>query len=310
MKKLYILIFLVIVLITAFLIKQHNTNKIKNEEGTYELSSKDIKEYTYDINYIDKYRSEIINEDNKSIEYSLSFEESSIYGRVYIENEILYISDESKNIVYNVNENIKFISLLNVVDIDANEINIVALSKEKDVYLLQLYEEDISKISVKKLDLPSKVLNFTKLKLKAFNENGYTSVVYCENGKMYDVFSNIEYNENILLISNQYVIYEDEVLTTYDKKVLLNSDEEEYKVKSIVELYPDSNYFDNYAEFIIITKDNKLLMLCSNSVSEYTSMVMKITKIDEDKFEILFNNKEKITVNGVYDIDLYPLQFD
>ena len=127
---------------------------------------------------------------------------------------------------------------------------------------------------------------------------------------MYDVFSNIEYNENILLISNQYVIYEDEVLTTYDKKVLLNSDEEEYKVKSIVELYPDSNCFDNYAEFIIITKDNKLLMLCSNSVSEYTSMVMKITKIDEDKFEILFNNKEKITVNGVYDIDLYPLQFD
>jgi len=309
-----VLIILIIIIVTFLLILSFykfgikNNNKDQNDEkyGIFDVGMEI--EYLYDINYLEEYKNNILTDIVKEVEYSMIFEDNLLYGKVYIgQNNKLYIYDELYKKSYLVlDKNVKTI-YSNAEN--SNFCSVFAITTNGELYYISLTQPLISSLVVEKIDIPNKVVNFTNINLNYFVGTSLNSVVVLTNdGFMYDSLTLTRYNPNTLNVINKYIVYETNYISNINRKFLVNSKNEKYKVKVIAMSNEPIKDLKNHPNIIIITEDDKLIYLADdNKVYEYIKKIKLVGSNDNNLIVVVFEDDKYITFEGFYNSKFYPV---
>lgn len=316
MKKIKnIVLIFIIILLVSFLVflsiykftdKQDDNKEIKYNIN--ELSMETL--YNYDINYLEEYKDNIINDVVKSIEYSMAFGEKILYGRVFIGNHNkLYISDDLLKKSYLILDE-EVTTLYNTGE-NSNSCAVFVIAKNGNLYYVSLAQPEISSYRVEQIDIQEKVTNFTNLKLNTYMNSSLNSVIVLTNeGNMYDTQTLTKYNPNTVNILNQYIVYETGRISNMDRHFLMNSNKEKYKVKVIAVAHKPLEELKDNPRVIIVTEDDKLIYLSNNKTYEYPKKV-KVIGVDNSNNNIVvyFEDEKLISFSGFYNYDYYPVLY-
>ena len=168
--------------------------------------------------------------------------------KIRIDGNKLYVNDEK------IDTNVKFKTLYNKVikTVDGAQY-VFLISTNGELYALKLDNLLLPKISTKK-----KVTNFTSARFNGdTNNSNVVSYVFVlqNDGNFYDVFSNIRYDENIKMMNNGVLVYNDNTVSNMSGFMFEDKSGNYYKIKY--------SFFAEDKEFgkvtYIVTDNNKLV---------------------------------------------------
>lgn len=304
-KKLKILFIVLIVMVLVF-VGYLTYYKYKNETSENKIKSKiEMKDYRTDDNYVanaDNYKDNIYND--VTLNYDFYINDESNNGRIYIDgNRKLNITLNS--ITKNIIENSKFNTLYKEKDIDDSVLNVYALSEDSKLYHITLIENDVDKLNITEMSKGVVVSNITDLKLKGYLNIPINSiVVVTSDGYLYDVVCQRIYDEKIINVYDEYLLYGDKTISDlYGKMITSNGNY--VKVKNIIVLN-ETDKFEKNPNVIIITDDNRIVYIDNEKLYEYGKVISKIEY--SDKIKITFTDKSKMELNGTYDWELFNIE--
>lgn len=303
---LFIIVFLIGLTIFVYLFKNSTTDDKK--EGIINNVG-EILFYTHNTNFLETYSNNIITDPVTQIEYSI-VNDNVLYGKFFIgSDKKLYVTNDITNRSSLIlNEKIKTLySPNNLIGLTY----IYALAENGKLYYIGLENDNISSVSVNEIISPVLFKNFTNLKLNSYLESTDKGVVLlADDDKMYYVPSMIEYIENILNVYGNYIVYPDGVVSNYKGNALIDSNNNNYKVMTIIGANEPIEELEYSPTMIIVTTDNKIIYLINeDSTYEYPIKVDFIVK-EEDNIKIIFENKDTIEFNGYSDSKNYPILYD
>ena len=119
---------------------------------------------------------------------------------------------------------------------------------------------------------------------------------------MYDVLSGIQYNENILVVMNDYILYGDYFVSNMSGRMLIDSNNEKINVKEIIiPVIDDSFKLPGIPNVMFITKKMKLAYLYNENIMYESEKVIKEIKQDSGVICIVFEDNTTMEFNGLLD---------
>ena len=292
----FILVIVVILLLSATYLTFFYRPKEDKNIG-YRLDLGDKIQFK-DINYKEKYKDNIINEDTLSYEYEIIHEKSVLYGKVYIDLDgYLYITNEFSNEKKRLND-VKFKTLYNVY-MGTNRLCIYALSNAGDVYKLYLENTNIEDVEFYRLDFNKKTVKFTNLLIKMTGCEFIGPVVLCEDDKMYDIETKLLYQEEYTKFYDKYILYEDNTISNVNGDMLVGYDSNNIEIVGYIQF--DEDIFREKPKIgLITTSDNLVFLQDDKHLYVYNKEIKSIDNTDINKIKIIYNDNTYHEIKGYY----------
>lgn len=277
MKKNMILKIVIVIIVFALAIITYFTFFTENETldnvGFIFTPNKNV-EIDSNIDYIEKYKENIISEKTTSYDYEIILDNATLYGKVYIDDEgYLYISDDFKNKSKQIN-NEKFSTIYRNATY-GDTLVIYALSDTKKIYKIILESSNIDDIKFYELKLKNEVTNFTNLNVDTVSCDEVIPIVLCSDNKMYVVDYDLLYNTNYYILYDNYVIFDDNTFAlTNGKKITDENGEDE---KGAFYITFGEKVYDSDPKIAIVTNSGELLFRYSdNEVYSYNKLIESV----------------------------------
>lgn len=293
MKKNKILIILIIFFI-VFLISITIYKSIYRDNSSNNRSSKpsmplqeikllnNKKELVYDtVLDEEKYKDYIIEEIVEVIPYSYLTDEKSITGEIYLDkNNLLHISNEIDK-EDKIISDIKFKTLYLLDSNDYNGIYIYLISLTNKLYYFALHDNELKDMDIKPISTRYPVMNFTNISYENdISPSGSTLFVLEQDGNIYEIASDTRYHENIKLLFDSLLVYDDNTVANIYAKVYRNSEGKEFKAKYL--LNAEASDFIRMPTMIMITEDNEVVFI---SQVDYNYEYIYYSKLKDIKYE-------------------------
>ena len=294
MKKNNILVILIILIVIFIGFLSYYKFSNKKEESNINVEESKLinlelinvkKDLKYDLILDEeKYRDNIITKVELTEDYNFFHDEKSINGSVYIDQDgLLHIKnevDKDDKIISNV----KFKTLYSPRTEDYDGIYIYLISNTNNLYYMALKENNLTNVVVEKIETKYPVLNFTDISYNNdISPSGNTLFVLEQDGNIYEVASGLRYHENIKLIFDNIMVYEDNTISNVYGEMLEDENGNYFKIKYIFNSNGEDAYLEHYA-IIIITEDDRLISIPHNDYSHYAyldSYKVKSVKFDQ-----------------------------
>lgn len=314
-NKLLILLIIILFIFVLFVVYYGTNSRFLDEnemKNPISFIVEDGKKHLEDIETKDKdlYSKNIISNLVTSYDYELILGDNSIYGKVYIKNGYLFISNAKNNTINRVSDYL--IKTLLVEENNKNMLSFNALSTDGKVYYFLLSKLDITKYTFYEIKSNFITTNFTDLTLNSLdNINISNLIVLAEDGNFYDINTGIRYNAEITSLNDQYYIYADNTIANFEGNMI--KDGGEYlKIKYFIQTPENDRPFKGINS-IIITQDDKLIYSEDNDnlVYQHRFKVKEITHKELGSgyrtIKIIFEDGSRINFTG-YCGNLYNLQ--
>lgn len=214
------------------------------------------------INYIEKYKDNIINEKVTSYDYEILLNNGSLYGKIYIDSEgYLNITDDFNRSTKRINDEKYNLIYRNINYTD--KMIIYALSSNNKLYKIVLNTIDIKEVKYYELQLKSEFTSFTNLNVNTVASKEINPVILCSDNKMYVADYGILYNTNYYVFYDNYIVFEDNTIALTNGKLLKNAFDENVKASAYIIF--DEKVFDTNPVVGFVTDRGELLFKYSNN---------------------------------------------
>ena len=289
-KKILIFIIIVLVIFISFLsiYKFNGDNSVVNTDLAFTtLNPKNKKidlKYDYELDE-EKYK-EYILDDVKTINFTMYRNDKSVEGRIYIDNEKkLHITDDLLN-YDNTISNLK----VKTIKADENDMfdamYVYLITEDKKLFYMSLKSNNVYDAEIYEIFTNRPVLGFSDISYENdISPSSNTLFVLCDDGNIYEVSSGLRYHENIKLIFDNIMIYEDNTISNVYGGMFEDENGKYYKIKYIFNV-AQSDTFLGKEVLIIITEDNEAIIALKPD--RYMEIHVADTKVKTVEFEPKF----------------------
>lgn len=295
MKKRNILMIIsIVILFLVFVIMllsfNRRTDKIVSQFEYVKLSNDLIKIEDESSSYEDQ----IITNNVLEYDYEIIKENSNLYGRIYIENSFVYVSNDLLNTKHKVS-NEKFVTLyMNYSNKDS--LVVYGLSNNNEVYKFELDSTDIEDVKDTKLNLNEKIKSFVRARNSCLECTTVFASVLSESNKVLVADNGLLLSDSYMNLYNRYLIDVDRNLYNINGRKIVDSKKNNIKISKYIIL----NDVDDKYKLILISDNNEMLFLYDNdTIAIYNNKITTIFN-GNDEVNITLDNKFNIKLNGQY----------
>lgn len=303
-KFILILIIIGIILFLIFLwnykIKIANvntTNGIKISEESKNIERKD---------YQEQYKQYIVNDIEVYYEYEIVNLNDISYGNIYIDKEQHLNIQDKYNKKHETIKSDTFKTLYVVESDNISRLDVYLINTKEELYKLSIEDCNIANYTLNKIDTDYKIKNFTNLKYNSYLDIYISDIiVLADDGNMYNPINKILYDDNILNVLNEYLVYPDATISNYDGKLLKDNNGNNYKIKYIFNINIQDEQIEDFlgVNVAFITEDNKIIYVKNDEIYEISNI--KEIKHNEDELTIIYDNNKQQAIKVYRDINNY-----
>lgn len=303
-KLILILIIIAIILFLIFLwnykIKIANADTANGIKISEELKNIEKKDYQ------EQYKQYIVNDIEVYYEYEIVNLNDISYGNIYIDKEQYLNIHDKYNKKYETIKSDTFKTLY-VVDSDNNSrLDVYLINTKEELYKLSIEDCNIANYTLNKIDTDYKIKNFTNLKYNSYLDIYISDIiVLADDDNMYNPVNKILYEDNILNVLNEYLVYPDATISNYDGKLLKDNNGNNYKIKYIFNINIQDEQIEDFlgVNVAFITEDNKIIYVKNDEIYEISNI--KEIKYNEEEIIVFYENNKQQTIKVYRDINNY-----
>lgn len=303
-KFILILIIIGIILFLIFLwnykikiVNVNTTNGIKILEELKNIEKKD---------YQEQYKQYIVNDIEVYYEYEIVNLNDISYGNIYIDKEQHLNIQDKYNKKQETIKSDTFKTLYVVESDNISRLDVYLINTKEELYKLSIEDCNIANYTLNKIDTDYKIKNFTNLKYNSYLDIYISDIiVLADDGNMYNPINKILYDDNILNVLNEYLVYPDATISNYDGKLLKDNNGNDYKIKYIFNINIQDVQIEDFlgVNVAFITEDNKIIYVKNDEIYEISNI--KEIKHNEDELTIIYDNNKQQTIKVYRDINNY-----
>lgn len=303
-KFILILIIIGIILFLIFLwnykikiVNVNTTNGIKILEELKNIEKKD---------YQEQYKQYIVNDIEVYYEYEIVNLNDISYGNIYIDKEQHLNIQDKYNKKQETIKSDTFKTLYVVESDNISRLDVYLINTKEELYKLSIEDCNIANYTLNKIDTDYKIKNFTNLKYNSYLDIYISDIiVLADDGNMYNPINKILYDDNILNVLNEYLVYPDATISNYDGKLLKDNNGNNYKIKYIFNINIQDEQIEDFLGINVafITEDNKIIYVKNDEIYEISNI--KEIKHNEDELTIIYDNNKQQTIKVYRDINNY-----
>ena len=258
LKLIIVLLIIFLIVITFLVFKDKDTL----DNVGYIITLKDSVNVDSNINYLEKYKDNIINEKYTNYDYEIIKNDSTLYGKIYITVDgYLNITNDYTKSERRVN-NEKYISIYRNINY-SDKLIVYALSENNKVYKIVLNTADINDIKYYDLQLGNNVVYFTNLNVNYVSTEEISPVVLCSDNKMYVLDYGMLYSEDYYELYDKYIIFNDNTAALTSGKIITNYFDNKVKIQGYIKF--DEDIFNEKPTIALVTDDGQLIYKYSDS---------------------------------------------
>lgn len=303
-KFILILIIIGIILFLIFLwnykIKIANVNTTNGIKISEELKNIERK------NYQEQYKQYIVNDIEVYYEYEIVNLNDISYGNIYIDKEQHLNIQDKYNKKHETIKSDTFKTLYVVESDNISRLDVYLINTKEELYKLSIEDCNIANYTLNKIDTDYKIKNFTNLKYNSYLDIYISDIiVLADDGNMYNPINKILYDDNILNVLNEYLVYPDATISNYDGKLLKDNNGNNYKIKYIFNINIQDEQIEDFlgVNVAFITEDNKIIYVKNDEIYEISNI--KEIKHNEDELTIIYDNNKQQAIKVYRDINNY-----
>ena len=268
MKKRNILMIIsIVILFLVFVIMllsfNRKTDKIVSQFEYVKLSNDLIKIKDESSSYEDQ----IITNNVLEYDYEIIKDNSNLYGRIYIENSFVYISNDLSSI-----------------------------SRKTEYMNTSRFSTDIEDVKDTKLNLNEKIKSFVRARNSCLECTTVFASVLSESNKVLVADNGLLLSDSYMNLYNRYLIDVDRNLYNINGRKIVDSKKNNIKISKYIIL----NDVDDKYKLILISDNNEMLFLYDNdTIAIYNNKITTIFNGDNE-VNITLDNKFNIKLNGQY----------
>ena len=303
-KFILILIIIGIILFLIFLwnykIKIANVNTTNGIKISEELKNIERKDYQ------ERYKRYIVNDIEVYYEYEIVNLNDISYGNIYIDKEQHLNIQDKYNKKHETIKSDTFKTLYVVESDNISRLDVYLINTKEELYKLSIEDCNIANYTLNKIDTDYKIKNFTNLKYNSYLDIYISDIiVLADDGNMYNPINKILYDDNILNVLNEYLVYPDATISNYDGKLLKDNNGNNYKIKYIFNINIQDEQIEDFlgVNVAFITEDNKIIYVKNDEIYEISNI--KEIKHNEDELTIIYDNNKQQAIKVYRDINNY-----
>ena len=303
-KFILILIIIGIILFLIFLwnykIKIANVNTTNGIKILEELKNIEKKDYQ------EQYKQYIVNDIEVYYEYEIVNLNDISYGNIYIDKEQHLNIQDKYNKKHETIKSDTFKTLYVVESDNISRLDVYLINTKEELYKLSIEDCNIANYTLNKIDTDYKIKNFTNLKYNSYLDIYISDIiVLADDGNMYNPINKILYDDNILNVLNEYLVYPDATISNYDGKLLKDNNGNDYKIKYIFNINIQDVQIEDFlgVNVAFITEDNKIIYVKNDEIYEISNI--KEIKHNEDELTIIYDNNKQQAIKVYRDINNY-----
>lgn len=298
-KILLILIFVFLVILLGATYIYFNNKKTENNTDPFMGYYYDLTDNASidNLEDITKYNDKIIDTDTKEYDYKLIFDDSVLYGKVYIDDDgYLNITNSfsKKNLVIS---NDKFKSIYKNY-VYTTKLIFYAVDENDLLYKIILNTSDINDIKIYQLSLKNKISKFTSIIYNVVGSEDISPIVLCDDNKLYVADTGLLYSKDYYELFDNYLIFNDKSIASQTGKLLKNLDGSIFKIQGYVVF--NEKVFGNDPKIAIITEDGYFMFIISDEKFLVGNKGVKNISYQDDKIKIEFTDNFNLEFNGYY----------
>lgn len=303
-KFILILIIIGIILFLIFLwnykikiVNVNTTNGIKISEELKNIERKD---------YQEQYKQYIVNDIEVYYEYEIVNLNDISYGNIYIDKEQHLNIQDKYNKKHETIKSDTFKTLYVVESDNISRLDVYLINTKEELYKLSIEDCNIANYTLNKIDTDYKIKNFTNLKYNSYLDIYISDIiVLADDGNMYNPINKILYDDNILNVLNEYLVYPDATISNYDGKLLKDNNGNNYKIKYIFNINIQDEQIEDFlgVNVAFITEDNKIIYVKNDEIYEISNI--NEIKHNEDELTIIYDNNKQQAIKVYRDINNY-----
>lgn len=292
--KIILIVFIIFLVVVTFIAFNYTKEDLDNIGHIIKLDKTLSTEY--EIDYLNEYKDNIIDENNLSYTYEILHSDASLYGKVYIDNEgYLIISNDFTNSTRKVNDE-KYVTLYRNIGY-TDKLIVYALTNNSKLYKILLDSTDINNVKYYELHFKNQVLKFTSLNINTVSSNEISPVVLCSDNKMYVADYDLLYNTNYYEFYDKYIIFDDNTIALTNGKVIVDAFGDNVKAYAYI-LFNEKIFESNPNIAIVSDKGELIFKYSENEIYSYHKLIKSITGNDVLKLE--FYDDTYLTFKGNY----------
>lgn len=292
--KIILIVFVIFLVVITFIAFNYTKEELDNVGHIIKLEK--TLSTDYEIDYLNEYKDNIIEENNLSYTYEILHSDASLYGKVYIDNEgNLIISDDFTNSSIKVNDE-KYVTLYRNIGY-TDKLIVYALTNNSKLYKILLDSTDINNTKYYELHFKNQVVKFTSLNVNTVSSNEISPVVLCNDNKMYVADYDLLYNTNYYEFYDKYIIFDDNTIALTNGKVIVDAFGDNVKAYAYI-LFNEKIFESNPNIAIVSDKGELIFKYSENEIYSYHKLIKSITGNDVLKLE--FYDDTYLTFKGNY----------
>ena len=300
-KVLILLIALFIIVLSITIYASFFREKNVYDDGESPLKLDEKIDLISNIDYLNEYKDNVINDNNTLFEFDIILDKDSLYGKIYIDEEKFpHIVNTKTNQDYKF-MNIKFKTLYQIATLGVQKLEAYGITENGDVYRFILDDASINSIKYYKMNNIANASKFTNLKVECYECSILGMVVLGDDNKMYDVDSGLLYRPDYKKYYDKYIVFPDDTITNYDGRRFLDFDGYFVEIAGFI-VYEDSDVFlKNSNGVLIVAKDGFLMYLYDNNLYMFDKAAINIDNdYEKNTVNIEFFDKTKKSLKGYY----------
>lgn len=300
-KVLILLIALFIIVLSITIYAAFFREKNVYDDGESPLKLDEKIDLISNIDYLNEYKDNVINDNNTLFEFDIILDKDSLYGKIYLDEEKFpHILNTKTNQDYKF-MNIKFKTLDQIATLGVQKLEAYGITENGDVYRFILDDVSINSIKYYKMNNIANASKFTNLKVECYECNILGMVVLGDDNKMYDVDSGLLYRPDYKKYYDKYIVFPDDTITNYDGRRFLDFDGYFVEIAGFI-VYEDSDVFlKNSNGVLIVAKDGFLMYLYDNNLYMFDKAAINIDNdYEKNTVNIEFFDKTKKSLKGYY----------
>ena len=300
-KVLILLIALFIIVLSITIYAAFFREKNVYDDGESPLKLDEKIDLISNIDYLNEYKDNVINDNNTLFEFDIILDKDSLYGKIYLDEEKFpHIVNTKTNQDYKF-MNIKFKTLYQIATLGVQKLEAYGITENGNVYRFILDDASINSIKYYKMNNIANASKFTNLKVECYECSILGMVVLGDDNKMYDVDSGLLYRPDYKKYYDKYIVFPDDTITNYDGRRFLDFDGYFVEIAGFI-VYEDSDVFlKNSNGVLIVAKDGFLMYLYDNNLYMFDKAAINIdNEYEKNTVNIEFFDKTKKSLKGYY----------